>query len=189
MPEFMTLDYPTAQWLISIVVGVCLTKAYSVIAHHLQHRNKSVFYVPYFFWVVEIVVALVMTWFASPHGYGLAAGNKVGFVSRVFIDSLFIIIVLYALPSDERLSREEVNLKNFYYETKLIRPLMMMAYNVAGLTYTFVFSSTPSMQTAALGSMVSSLIVQFLLIKLDNQYFLSFLHLVSIIAALSFLLV
>ena len=44
----VSLDYSTAQWVLSIIVGVCLTKVYITIAHHIHYRKEIVFYVPYF---------------------------------------------------------------------------------------------------------------------------------------------
>ena len=43
----LSFDYSTAQWVLSIIVGVCLSKAYSTMAHYIRNRKEIIFYVPY----------------------------------------------------------------------------------------------------------------------------------------------
>jgi len=43
----ISFDYSTAQWVLSIIVGVCLSKVYSTMAHHIRNRKEIIFYVSY----------------------------------------------------------------------------------------------------------------------------------------------
>ena len=65
MPE-ISFDYSTAQWVLSIIIGVCLTKVYNTVAHYIRNRKAIIFYVPYLLLIGHTFFVLIFVWFSSP---------------------------------------------------------------------------------------------------------------------------
>ena len=114
----VSLDYSTAQWVLSIIVGVCLTQVYITIAHHIHYRKEIVFYVPYLLLIGQIFVQLVHLWFTSPYNYQMVEGNPLAFMIQIIINGISVIFTLLALPNEQVLSEGNLNLKEFYQDTK-----------------------------------------------------------------------
>ena len=114
----VSLDYSTAQWVLSIIVGVCLTQVYITIAHHIHYRKEIVFYVPYLLLIGQIFVQLVHLWFTSPYSYKMVESNPLAFMIQIIINGISVIFTLLALPNGQVLSTSNLNLKEFYQDTK-----------------------------------------------------------------------
>ena len=114
----VSLDYSTAQWVLSIIVGVCLTKVYITIAHHIHYRKEIVFYVPYLLLIGQIFGQLVHLWFTSPYFYKMVESNPLAFMIQIIINGMAVIFTLLALPNEQVLSEGNLNLKEFYQDTK-----------------------------------------------------------------------
>jgi len=107
MFEF-SFDYSTTQWINSIMIGVCLTKIYTVIAHHIRFRQQITFYFPYLLFLGQLVFTLIFIWYGSgPNYYPVLEGNNALFTLSVLADSLAIIFVLSALPDDKPVEKEK----------------------------------------------------------------------------------
>ena len=100
-PDVLSWDYSTAQWVIAIIVGICLAKIYACVAHHMKSMKKTEYYLPYMVMVLELFVMLVFMWFSSPYGYHIITGSKLGFIFRTLTDSLVVIVALVSLPDDD----------------------------------------------------------------------------------------
>ena len=104
-PDVLSWDYNTAQWVIAIIVGICLAKIYACVAHHMKSLKKTEYYLPYIVMILELFVMLVFMWFSSPYGYYIVTGSKLGFICRTLTDSLVVIVALVSLPDDDILEK------------------------------------------------------------------------------------
>ena len=141
MSEVMSFDYSTAQWILSIIIGVCLTKVYVCIAHHIRYRQETVFYLPYLLLVVQTFVILIVLWFASPVLYQGIEINKLGFIARIIADSLGVIFTLVALPDERTLNRDNLNLKTYYYGSKRTWIAVGLIWSISANTIGIFFAS------------------------------------------------
>ena len=125
----ISFDYSTAQWVLSITIGVCLSKIYSTVTHHIRCRKEIVIYVPYFLLIGHIFFILVLVWFTSPSAYRVVEGNRLAFLARIITDSIAVIVTLLALPSEQMLSKSNLNLETIYQDSKKNWTVTILVWN------------------------------------------------------------
>jgi hypothetical protein len=189
-PDVLSWDYNTAQWVIAIIVGICLAKIYACVAHHMKYLKKTEYYLPYIVMILELFVMLVFMWFSSPYGYYIVTGSKLGFICRTLTDSLVVIVALVSLPDDDILEKERIDMKDIYVSSKLLRPVIIGVWYVGQIAIAVLFDPLAN----SLGKLILVIIVTFsiilvglfslLLIKVNNKYLLSAIHLVHAIGIL-----
>ena len=81
MLDIKSFDYSTAQWVLSIIIGVCLTKIYSIVAYHTRYRKETIFYLPYLFLVAQTFLILLFVWFVSPYRCQKVSDNNFAFLA------------------------------------------------------------------------------------------------------------
>ena len=188
MSDVMSFDYSTAQWILSIVVGVCLTKVYSTIAHHVRYRKETVFYLPYLMLVAQTLLSLLFVWFQSPSGYQMVGVNKLGFLAKVISDSLAVIFTLVALPDEQILSKDKLDLKVIYYDTKKTWMIIWMIWLISGVTLSLFFGPE-EFRNMLIGSIVITLVLAILMLKFDNDYLHGGFHLLNVAQMTPYLLI
>ena len=169
MPDMFSLDYSTAQWILSIIIGVCLTKVYSIIAHHIRYRKEITFYLSYLLLVAQTFILLIFVWFQSPFLYQVIEGNNLAFLAKVINDSIAVIFVLIALPDERMLNTKNLHLKRINYDSKKTWVIIQMAWSVGGLIIG-VFTLAEGQKIMALGSIIIVLVPSILVLKFDNDY-------------------
>jgi len=162
-PDVLSWDYNTAQWVIAIIVGICLAKIYACVAHHMKSLKKTEYYLPYIVMILELFVMLVFMWFSSPYGYYIVTGSKLGFICRTLTDSLVVIVALVSLPDDDILEKERIDMKDIYVSSKLGKLILVII-----VTFSIILVGLFSL----------------LLIKVNNKYLLSAIHLAHAIGIL-----
>ncbi len=181
-PDVLSWDYNTAQWVIAIIVGICLAKIYACVAHHMKFLKKTKYYLPYMVMVLELFVMLVFMWFSSPYGYYIITGSKLGFICRTLTDSLVVIVALVSLPDDDVLNKEQIDMKEIYASSKILRPIIIGVWYVGQIAIAVFFDPLAN----SFGKLILVIIVgfsivlvslfTFLLIKVNNRYILSAIH-------------
>ena len=187
MPE-ISFDYSTAQWVLSIIVGVCLTKVYNTVAHHIRHRREIIFYVPYLLLIGHIFFILISLWFTSPYTYQMVEGNRLAFLIRIIIDSIAVIVTLLALPSEQMLSKSNLNLETIYQDSKKDWAVIMMIWTVIGSLFNVFFGPTDQNIQQMLVMMISANVLTFIWIVLVLKYNNLYLHTVFQIYGISVML-
>jgi len=165
----LSFDYSTAQWVLSIIVGVCLSKVYSTIAHHIRYRKEIIFYVPYLLLVGHIFVILIFLWFTSPSAYQMVEGNRLAFLVKIISDSIAVIFTLVALPSEQMLSKSNLNLKTIYMDSKINWAVILMIWFFIGNIFKIIFGSAEFI-TMTIAGIVLMFAVTVLLLKSNNYY-------------------
>ena len=183
-PDVLSWDYNTAQWVIAIIVGICLAKIYACVAHHMKSMNKTEYYLPYMVMVLELFVMLVFMWFSSPYGYHIITGSNLGFICRTLTDSLVVIVALVSLPDDNILEEERIDMKKIYFSSKTLRPIIIGIWYLGQISIAVLFDPLAN----SLGKIILVIIVAFsiiliglftvLLIRVNNKYVLSAIHLI-----------
>ena len=179
MFEF-SFDYSTTQWINSIMIGVCLTKIYTTIAHHIRFREQTSFYFPYLLFLGQLVFTLIFIWYgSSPNYYPVLEGNNALFTMSVLADSIAIIFVLSALPDDRPLVDQKLDLKAFYYKNKKPWNIVHMIWlSIIIVTFYFapnkelIFAQRISMEVMIplfYGSMFVGILLGGVMIFYDND--------------------
>ena len=131
----ISFDYSTAQWVLSIIVGVCLTKVYSTVAHHIRNRKEIIFHVPYLLLIGHIFFILIFFWFTSPSRYQTAESNRLAFLVKIISDSIAVIFTLVALPSEQMLSKSNLNLKKIYMDSKINWAVILCIWMISSFMF------------------------------------------------------
>ena len=172
----ISFDYSTAQWVLSIIVGVCLTKVYSTIAHHIRYRKEIIFHVPSLLLIGHIFFLLLYVWFTSPKSYQIVEGNRLIFLVRIILDSVAVIFTLLALPSEEMLSESNLNLKTIYMDSKRNWAVILGGWLACGLIFSTIFGSAHSekpyfeFMAGNLAAFVLMVSVTVLMLKSNNDW-------------------
>ena len=169
MPE-ISFDYSTAQWVLSIIVGVCLTKVYSTVAHHIRHRKEIIFYLPYLLLIAYTFLILIYVWFSSPYYYQMVEGNKLAFLIRIIIDSMAVIFTLLALPSEQMLSKNDLNLETIYQDSKKNWTVIVLIWNFSLSIYLMTLHADLFIVLFLLVGMVMTFVWVVLVLKFKNIY-------------------
>ena len=187
MIDIKSFDYSTAQWVLSIIIGVCLTRIYSIVAHHTRYRKETVFYLPYLFLIAQTFLLLLLVWFISPYRYEQVADNNLAFLARIMADSMAVVFTLVALPDDQILSKNQLNLKSYYHESKRTFMVVFTIWIIFTATMGILFD--PEMlRIRHIANMTITLIVVIMMIKFDNDYLHAFIHLFYIVQLIPILL-
>ena len=176
----MSFDYSTAQWVLSIIIGVCLTKVYSTISHHIRHRKDIIFYLPYLLLVANTFIILITTWFASPWSYQMVEGNKLGFLARILSDSTAVIFTLVALPDELIPSKDKLDLKAVYYDSKKSWMVVMIMWGISSSAIS-IFFGAEEYRIIAIGGIIIGPMIATLMIKFNNDYLHAVFHLFYIV--------
>ena len=177
MSEYtISFDYSMLQWVLSIIVGVCLTKVYSTVAHHIRNRKEIIFHVPYLLLIGHIFFLLIFLWFTSPSRYQTVEGNRLAFLAMIIADSIAVIFTFAALPSEEMLSESNLNLKTIYMDSKINWVVILGGWLTCGLILSTIFGSAQSekpyfeFMAGNLANLVLMVSVIVLMLKSNNDY-------------------
>jgi len=187
MIDIKSFDYSTAQWVLSIIIGVCLTRIYRIVAHHTRYRKETVFYLPYLFLIAQTFLLLLLVWFISPYRYQQVADNNLAFLARIMTDSMAVVFTLVALPDDQILSKNQLNLKSYYHESKRTFMVVFTIWIIFTATMG-IFFDPEMLRIRHIANMTITLIVVILMIKFDNDYLHAFIHLFYIVQLIPILL-
>ena len=168
--SLISFDYSTAQWVLSIIVGVCLTKVYNAVAHHIRHRKEIVFYVPYLLLIGYTFFILIQLWFTSPYFYKIVEGNKLAFLSRIIIDSMAVIFTLLTLPSEQMLSKSNLNLETIYQDSKKNWTVTILVWNFCLSIHLMTLQPDLFWVLFLLSGMVMMFVGVVLVLKFKNLY-------------------
>jgi len=185
----ISFDYSTAQWVLSITIGVCLSKIYSTVTHHIRCRKEIVIYVPYFLLIGHIFFILVLVWFTSPSAYRVVEGNRLAFLARIITDSIAVIVTLLALPSEQMLSKSNLNLEAIYQDSKKNWAVIMLIWGAIGSLFNVFFGSTDQNLQQMLVVMGVTQVVSFAWIVSVLKYNNLYLHTAFQIYGISLMLV
>jgi len=172
----ISFDYSTAQWVLSIIVGVCLSKVYSVVAHHIRYRKEIIFHVPSLLLIGHIFFLLIYVWFTSPSGYQMVEGNRLTFLVRIILDSLAVIFTLLALPSEEMLNKSNLNLKKIYMDSKINWAVILCIWMISSFMFHMILglahSDKPHFEfiMVNIGNIVLMFAITVLMLKSNNDY-------------------
>ena len=172
----ISFDYSMLQWVLSIIVGVCLTKVYSTVAHHTRNRKEIIFHVPYLLLIGHIFFLLIYLWFTSPSRYQTVESNRLAFLVIIIVDSLAVIFTFAALPSEEMLSESNLNLKTIYMDSKRNWAVILCGWIICGLILSTIFGSAHSekpyfeFMAGNLAAFVLMVSVTVLMLKSNNDW-------------------
>ena len=174
----MILDYSMMQWVLSIVVGISLSRFINTVA--LMGRKKS--RIKFDFLLVSILFAtttnMIHWWFNSPDYFSNIEGK---YIPYMFV---FLVIIFYAialkslLPSSSELeSADTVDFREIYFHQK---DFFYLAMATIGLIIVGLYILYPEVEGLAFGLesktveipvlVIVGIILPVILIISDNYY-------------------
>ena len=112
--------------------------------------------------------------------------NKLGFLAKVITDSLAVIFTLVALPDEQILSKDKLDLKVIYYDAKKTWMIIWMIWLISGVTLSLFFGPE-EFRNMLIGSIVITLVLAILMLKFDNDYLHAGFHLYQLALMVPFL--
>ena len=122
----------------------------------------------------------------------MVEGNRLAFLIRIIIDSIAVIVTLLALPSEQMLSKSNLNLETIYQDSKKDWAVIMMIWTVIGSLFGSLFNvffgPTDQNIQQMLVMMISANVLTFIWIVLVLKYNNLYLHTVFQIYGISVML-
>ena len=114
----VTITYPMIQALLSIIIGLCLSRIWMVFATHVKNWKNTKSYLPYYILMFSQTLTLMTLWFQSPFIYGILIKVPIKVLVGLTGDGCAVIMTYLALPSDKELDQDYLNLEKFYLDNK-----------------------------------------------------------------------
>ena len=119
--------------------------------------------------------------------YQIVEGNRLAFLIRIILDSLAVIFTLLALPSEQMLSKSNLNLEAIYQDSKKNWAVIMLIWNLSLNTYDVIVDAAEF--TERIEDMVMALVLIPLVLKYNNLYLHTVFQIVGILMMFLLLLV
>ena len=189
IPLKLIFDFPTQQWVLSIVVGINYAKILSSISFHLDNHNRTKFYLPYVLVFIEIFLLNFTCWHSASSLYEALEDKKLLFFIRATGDFLPTIYILHFLPKDGENVDSYLDLKALYYRSKRFRPFIYLIY-VCTMIITQILSLESNTEIYRFHA--TTFIVQFIIfiavLTSDNFIVLVIAHTMAVMNLIIFLI-
>ena len=130
---------------------------------------------------------LIYVWFSSPYFYRIIEGNRLAFLIRIILDSVAVIFTLLALPSEQMLSKSDLNLETIYQNSKKNWAVIMLIWNLSLNTYDIILGIVEF--TERIEDMTMALVFIPLVLKYNNIYLHTVFQILGILMMFLLLLV
>ena len=112
----MVLDYSMMQWVLSVVLGVSLTRFINAVTQMARKRHQ----IKFDFLLVGLLILMISTltprWFRSPGAYNTAEGKYIPFMLLFLMDLIYVTTFESVVPNLELYDR--IDLKEMYFNQK-----------------------------------------------------------------------
>ena len=181
----MVLDYSMMQWVLSVILGVSLTRFITAVTQIARQRHQ----IKFDFLLVGLLISMILTlttrWFRSPGAYNTAEGKFIPFMLLFLMDLFYVTAFESVVPNLELY--DTIDLKEMYFNQK---NLFFAAMTGLGLIFLVLFIFYPEVDV--IGIKLSSklatisfntLIVVILpvLLIISNNYYLHAFNIVLVI--------
>ena len=145
----MILDYGMMQWILSIVIGITLSRVISSVALLARKRKLVKFDFLLTSNLLVITINIVNFWFRSPEIFNSVEGKYIPFMLFFITIVIFVTAVEALLPTTSLLESDNViDLKEAYFNQKNLYYLAMLSTGVVTLSL-YIFY--PEVKGFALG--------------------------------------
>ena len=174
-----SITYPMIQALLSIIIGLCLSKLWSTFAIHVKRWNNTTPYIPYYLLLFSQSLTLMSLWFGSPYIYGILIKKHLGLVLLGLTgDGCAVITTYLMLPSDQELNQYTLDLREWYIKNKRKFFTGFCVWAIIGCFLGYFMGLLGL--GATLFNILFTLIMGVLLWYIDNYYLHMYAHIQAI---------
>ena len=181
----MILDYSMMQWVLSVVLGVSLTRFINTVTQMARKRDG----IKFDFLLVGLLISMILTlttrWFRAPGAYTSAEGQYIPFMLLFLMDLSYVVAFESVVPNLE--FYDSPDLKEIYFKQKDLFFVTIMLLGLAFLVLYIFYSEidvigiklNSSIATISFNTLILIILPIFLIVS--NNYYLHAFNMILVI--------